>query len=59
MTAKELIKQLKIILKEHKGKEIEMKIWIIKNGNYEESDLILQGIIESNYDWKTTVILMN
>ncbi len=59
MTTKELIKQLKMIEKEHEGKEIKIKIWTIENGNYKEKDLILQNIVESNYNWKTTVILMN
>lgn len=59
MTTKELIKQLKMIEKEHNWKEIEIKIWTIENGNYKENNLILQNIVESNFDWKTTVILMN
>lgn len=59
MTTKELIKQLKMVEKEHKGKEIKIKIWTIENWNYKENDLILQNIIESNCDWKTTIILMN
>ena len=59
LNIKGLIKQLKMIEKEHNGKEIKIKIWTIENGNYKEKDLILQNIVESNYDWKTTVILMN
>lgn len=59
MTTKELIKQLKMLEKEHKGEEIKIKIWTIENWDYKENDLILQNIVESNYDWKTTVIFMN
>lgn len=58
MNSKELIKQLKMIEKKHDKKEIEIKIWSIENGKYTEKELILQNIVESNYDWKTTIILM-
>ena len=57
LNIKELIKQLKMIEKEHNGKEIEIKIWTIENGEVKENGLILQNIVESNYNWKTTVIL--
>ena len=58
MNNKELIKQLKMIEKKHDKKEIEIKIWSIENWKYTEKELILQNIVESNYDWKTTIILM-
>ena len=58
MNSKELIKQLKMIEKKHDKKEIEIKIWSFENWKYTEKELILQNIVESNYDWKTTIILM-
>jgi hypothetical protein len=58
MNSKELIKQLKMIEKKHDKKEIEIKIWSIEDWKYTEKELILQNIVESNYDWKTTIILM-
>lgn len=57
MTTKELIKQLKMIEKEHKGKEIKVEIAFIDEKEYKHGELKLQNIMESNYDWKTTVIL--
>lgn len=63
MTTKELIKQLKMIEKKNKPiywekeKEIIVKIWTIENGRVKEKELVLQNIMESNYDGKTTVIL--
>lgn len=59
MTVKELIKQLKMVQDEHKGKEIKVKIGTIENWEVKENDLILQNIVESNSDGKTTIILMN
>ena len=58
MNSKELIKQLKMVGKKHDKKEIKIKIWSIENWKYSEKELILQNIVESNYDWKTTIILM-
>lgn len=57
MTTKELIKQLKMIEKEHKGKEIKVEIAFINEKEYKHGELILQNIMESNYDGETTVIL--
>lgn len=57
MKLKELIKQLKMIEKEHKGKEIKVEIAFINEKEYKHWDLKLQNIIESNYDGKTTVFL--
>jgi hypothetical protein len=50
MTTKELIKQLKMIEKEHEGKEIEVEIGYIDEKEYKHGELILQNIMESNYD---------
>ena len=58
MTTKELIKQLKMIEKEHEGKEIKVEIAFINEKEYKHWDLILQNIMESNYDGKTTVFLL-
>lgn len=63
MTTKELIKQLKMIEKKNKPiywekeKDIIVKILTIENGKVKEKELVLQNIMESNYDGKTTVIL--
>ena len=57
MNSKELIKQLRMVEKKHKWKEIKIKIWIIDKNEYKENDLVLQDIVESNYDGKTTIIL--
>lgn len=57
MTTKELIKQLKMIEKEHEGREIKVEIGYIDEKEYKHGELILQNIMESNYDWKTTIIL--
>lgn len=59
MTVKELIKQLKLVETRHKWKEIKVKIWTIEKWEVKEKDLILQNIVESNYDGKTTIILTN
>jgi hypothetical protein len=59
MTVKELIEQLKMVQKIHEWKEIQVKIWTIEKWEVKEKDLILQNIVESNYDWKTTIILTN
>lgn len=59
MTVKELIKQLKMVQKNHEWKEIQVKIWTIEKWEVKEKDLILQNIVESNYDGKTTIILTN
>ncbi len=59
MNTKELIKQLKMVEANHKWKEIKVKIWTIENWEPKEIDLILQNIVESNYDGKTTIILTN
>ena len=59
MTVKELIKQLKMVQKKHEWKEIQVKIWTIEKWEVKEKDLILQNIVESNYDGKTTIILTN
>jgi hypothetical protein len=59
MNVKELIKQLKMAQKNHEWKEIQVKIWTIEKWEVKEKDLILQNIVESNYDWKTTIILTN
>jgi hypothetical protein len=59
MTVKELIKQLKMVQKIHEWKEIQVKIWTIEKWEVKEKDLILQNIVESNYDGKTTIILTN
>lgn len=59
MNTKELIKQLKMVETMHKWKEINVKIWVIENWKLKETDLVLQNIVESNCDSKTTVILTN
>jgi hypothetical protein len=59
MTVKELIEQLKMVQKIHEWKEIQVKIWTIEKWEVKEKDLILQNIVESNYDGKTTIILTN
>lgn len=59
MNTKELIKQLKMVETMHKWKEINVKIWVIENWKLKETDLVLQNIVESNYDGKTTIILTN
>lgn len=58
MNTKDLIKQLRMVEKKHNKKEIKIKIWSFEDWKYTEKELILQNIVESNYDWKTTIILI-
>lgn len=48
-----------MVQKNHEWKEIQVKIWTIEKWEVKEKDLILQNIVESNYDGKTTIILTN
>lgn len=57
MTIKEFMKQMRMIQKNNKNKEIKIKVWMTIKWEYKERDLEMQDIVESNYNWETRVIL--